>query len=102
MTMKRVLSIVGIALAATMFLAGCSSDSYNREEAIDDLVNDGGMTEEQAVCIVDAVEDEFGIETLNANREPTPEEDLRISELALDCLDFGDIDIDDPTVSIDE
>jgi hypothetical protein len=76
------------ALALMAGLGACGGDSYNRDDAIEQLT-DEGVTKEVATCIVDAVEDEFGIETLNANREPTAEEEAKIGEISLGCMTEG-------------
>ena len=39
--------------------------TYDRQETIDNLVADSGLTEEQAVCVVDVLEASVGTEALN-------------------------------------
>jgi hypothetical protein len=79
--------IVG-TFALAIGLGACGGDDYNRDDAIKQL-KDEGISDEAAVCIVDAVEDEFGIETLNENRDPTAEEEAKIGEIALGCMSEG-------------
>ena len=60
-----------IGLAAT----GCSS-TYSRDETIDNLVEDAGLTEEQATCVVDTLEDEVGTDELDKAVNQEDPEDL--------------------------
>ncbi len=76
------------ALALMAGLGACGGDSYNRDDAIKQLT-DEGISESVATCIVDAVEDEFGIDTLNSEREPTAEEETKIGEISLGCMGEG-------------
>ena len=59
-----------IGLAAT----GCSS-TYSRDETIDNLVEEG-LTEEQANCVVDTLEDEVGTDELDKAVNQDDSEDL--------------------------
>ena len=59
-----------IGLAAT----GCSN-TYSRDETIDNLVEEG-LTEEQANCVVDTLEDEVGTEELDKAVNQDDSEDL--------------------------
>ncbi len=76
------------ALALMAGLGACGGDSYNRDDAIKQLT-DEGISESVATCIVDAVEDEFGIDTLNSEREPTAEEEAKIGEISLGGMGEG-------------
>lgn len=72
----RKLALVAVA-AVTIGLAatGCSS-KYSRDETIDNLVSDAGLTEEQATCVVDKLEDEVGTEELDKAVNQDDAEDL--------------------------
>jgi polyhydroxyalkanoate synthesis regulator phasin len=103
----RKLAMVGVALVAVVALAGCSDDSYDRDDAIDELTKDGAMTEEQAACVVDAMEEEFGIDKLNSDDEPTAEEQATLTAMYQECVvgDLSDLSIPDisiPDISIPE
>lgn len=85
-----------MAALATLGLAatGCSS-TYSRDETIDNLVNDAGLTEEQATCVVDKLEDEVGTEKLNevVNEDPeNPPADVAeaMANAYIDCLQFDE------------
>jgi hypothetical protein len=76
--MKK-LTLLGAFLAAALALGACSSSSdgggisqADKDEAIEQLTADG-LTQEQAECVVDGVEDALGsdaIETLNSDAGP--------------------------------
>ncbi len=74
------------AVLATMAfgIAACGSD-YDRDQAIEDL-EEAGMTNEQAVCIVDKAEDEFGIEKLESTDDLTEEDEAAIMEITTACM----------------
>ena len=72
--------IITGAIGAFLVLgtAACGS-AYDRDETIDDLMTDSGLTEEQATCIVDRLEDEIGEDRLG--ERGVSEEDLTEEEL---------------------
>ena len=82
--MKKLLA--SILLIFALFATSCSS-SFDRQEAIDDLVEEG-MTTADATCIVDEMVAEFGESKLNSNDEPTAEEEAQLFDIMSDCL-FG-------------
>lgn len=86
--MKKVV-VLAAALSALAF--GCSSDSYGRDDAIKDLKEEGGLSQEQAECVVDGAEKEFGIETLNSKRDPTAEEEEAMGTIMLECMGLDDL-----------
>lgn len=86
--MKKVV-VLAAALSAVAF--GCSSDSYSRDDAIKDLMEEGDFTREQAECVVDGAEKEFGIETLNSKRDPTAEEEEAMMAITFECMGLGDL-----------
>ncbi len=79
------IAVAGIALLA---ISACGS-SYDRDEAVDDLVNDAGLERPVAECVVDKMEDEFGTDKLGSNDEPTDEEVAFIFEAMTDCGALG-------------
>lgn len=87
----RKLALTAVALGVLgIGAAGCSS-TYSREKTVDNLVEDGGLTEEQANCIVDVLEDEVGTEVLDENVEKDPEEwDPELTDAmvtaSIDCI----------------
>jgi hypothetical protein len=51
-----------------------STSKYDRQETIDNLTTDAGLTGEQAICVVDFLEEEVGTDALDeaVNSEPDP------------------------------
>lgn len=84
----RKLSALALAASLVFGLAACSDDSssFNKDDAVQQLMDEGGLTEEQATCIVDAVEDEFGVDKLESQDELTDEDATKLGEITLDCL----------------
>lgn len=82
--MKK-MRLPAVVLALGLVVGACGGDSYDRGDAIDELV-DGGLTREQAECVVDRAEDTFGIEKLSSDDEPTDEEQRQIGEIVTQCL----------------
>ena len=85
-----------VAALATLGLtaAGCSS-TYSRDETIDNLVEDGGLTREEATCVVDKLEDEVGTDKLDevVNDDPdNPPADVAeaFTNAYIDCLGFDE------------
>lgn len=81
--------VVVLAAALSALAFGCSSDSYGRDDAIKDLKEEGGLSQEQAECVVDDMEKEFGIEKLKSDADPTDEEMETITEITLSCMGLG-------------
>ena len=73
------------ALAGALMLGACGS-SYNRDDAINDLVNDAGIERETAVCIVDGIEDNFSIDRLESTGDLTEDEEAILTEITTDCI----------------
>lgn len=71
-------------VALTMGLAACGS-SFDREGAVEELM-DGGLSEEQANCAVDAMIEEFGEDKLASDDDPTDEEQAIVIDIVSDCV----------------
>ncbi len=78
----------GLVLAGVVaVVAACGGGSdFDRAAAVDDMVEASGMERAQAECLVDAMVDEFGEDTLASDRTPTDEESARMVELTTDCV----------------
>ena len=77
---------VAVLLAGlTLGTAACSG-SYDRDEVIDELVNDEGLDRELATCVVDGMEDEFGVDRLDDRGNLTAEEEQMIIDITTSCL----------------
>ncbi len=67
--------------------AAACGDSYDRGEFVQELVDTGSVTEAQAECVADRVEDEIGVDRLNSRTDELSEEDQEILTSAVfDCL----------------
>jgi len=75
---------IACAAVVALTLSACGGESYNRDEAIDDLV-ETGLSEEAATCIVDGVEDEFGIDKLNSTDDLSNEDEEALMTITTDC-----------------
>ncbi len=69
-------------------LASACSGGYDRADAIDEFV-EGGLTTEQATCVVDGLEDQIGEDRLGDRGDLTAEEETIVTELAFSCV-LGD------------
>ncbi|MCP3911379.1 MAG: hypothetical protein GY713_10530 [Actinomycetia bacterium] len=76
--------LAGVA-GLSLLLAACGGSSYSREDAIADLVADD-IDQEMAECIVDEVEDEFGIEKLESSDDVTEEDEAKLLEIFTECF----------------
>lgn len=72
-------------LAGALLLGACGGESYNREDAINDLI-EGGLEEDVAVCVVDGIEANFSIERLESTGDLTQEEEDVLFEITTDCV----------------
>jgi hypothetical protein len=92
---KRVLSGC-LALGLTFGAAACSK-SIDKEGTVDNLVEQGIMTREQAECTVDGIDDEFGdnddvIDALSEGGDPadlSEEDQGKLTEIVTTCLGVG-------------
>lgn len=86
MKMKTTFRAAAAASLALM-LSACSA-GYDRAETIEDLVEEGNgqISEAQAVCIVDRLEVEIGVDRLGSRGEPTAAEEQIITSAAVDCV----------------
>ena len=74
----------GLRLLFALTAAGCGS-SYDRDEVITEFV-DSGLTQEQAVCLVDRLEEEIGTDRLGERGSLTAEVETIIADATLDCF----------------
>ena len=78
--------LLPFVLAAGALLAACG-DTYDRAEFIEEMTTgDAPITEAQANCIADGVEEEFGIDRLNDRGDLTSEEEAILTDLAFECV----------------
>ncbi|MEO1062515.1 MAG: hypothetical protein AAFZ07_13945 [Actinomycetota bacterium] len=77
----------GLILGGVIVLvAACGGgSSFDRDEAIDDMVATG-LDRPDAECVVDAMVEEFGEDTLGSDDEPSPEQVERMVDLTTDCV----------------
>jgi hypothetical protein len=82
---KRVIAAIA---AVVLLAAACSTRGQNREEAIDSLVDDGLMTEAQAICYVDALEArlEVQLEDIVDDDDLSDEDMVIIGEIVDECI----------------
>lgn len=78
------------ALALGAILAACGG-GYDRGDAIDEMT-DQGLSEVQAECVIDRLEDEIGEDRLGSDDEPTAEEQEIIIAAAQECAAGGSDD----------
>lgn len=81
--------LAGLSLVG---LAACGG-GYNRQDAVDDLV-EGGFTTEQAECMMTELETSIGADRLGENSltgsdELTPEEEAAVTDATLKCIVNG-------------
>lgn len=78
--------LVTFVVAAGALLAACSG-SYDRQELIDELQEDGTFDEATAICIVEGLEEQIGEDRLNQRfSELTGEEEAIATDIALECF----------------
>ncbi len=87
-TMTRALgsALAGLSLIG---LAACGG-GYNRQDAVDDLV-EGGFTTEQATCMMTELETSIGTDRLGersflGSEELTTEEEAAVTDATLKCI----------------
>ena len=90
-TMTRALGPV-LAGLSLIGLAGCGG-GYDRQSAVDDLV-EGGLTTEQATCVMTELETTIGTDRLGersflGSEELTAEEEAAVSSATIKCLTGG-------------
>lgn len=88
---KRSTTFFALLAAAGMTLTACGE--YTRDDAVKDLTEEGGISEEMANCIMDAVEE--GGYTANdmtdGNIEDNPEVMDIVAEATFDCITLDDL-----------
>lgn len=99
----RTMKLLVAALALALFAAACST-GYDRDSAFDDLTSDEfGFTEEQANCILDAVEaqglEDVVVEDDIDNVDPADVE--AVTDIFGECT-LGDLFTDELDDAIDE
>lgn len=82
---------LGLALSALALLAAACSSGFSRNDAIATLIEDGGMTEAQAACVVEGIEDVDGMSIDYIASDADPSEDQREAMFAIvsECLLSG-------------
>lgn len=75
----------GAMLALALGLAACGGGSFDREGAVEDFV-DGGLTDVQANCAVDAMVEAFGEDKLAGDDDPSDEDLEIVGEIVGTCL----------------
>lgn len=78
------------ALIGVAGLIGACGATYDRDDAIADLVAEG-IDETTAVCIVDGIEENFSIERLEGTGDLSDEEQTVLGEITTECL-FAELD----------
>lgn len=96
-----------VALLLLVLALGSCADTDQRDDAVDALLRDGGYTESQARCLVDAVEDRGSIDILEPGYSLSAEDVAVVVEARRVCVpssliltpdEFGDDpDFDDFT-----
>lgn len=80
-SIKLMVATAGVAVA----ISACGG-GYDRQETIDELVNESGVEESVAICIVDELEAQIGEDRLGSRGDPTEEEQALIVDVSTDCL----------------
>lgn len=77
-----------IVVAGALTAAACASDSFDRDAAIQQVVDEGGgaVRADQAACYVDRVRDELGTASLRPDASSTPEQTARLTSISVDCI----------------
>jgi len=73
-------------LLAIAALAGACGSSYDRADFVEEMTEDGSITEDQANCMADGIEEEFSIERLEGTGDLTAEEEEVLTSLAISCV----------------
>ncbi len=91
--MARTLRLLIVALAITLVAAACGGSEVSKSDLVDELVNEGLFTREQATCFVDEIWNDIGpldAEKLNSG-ELSEQDTAAITAATFTCLDFGDL-----------
>jgi len=72
--------VLGIATAA-----GCDAERYERPRTVEELTG-AGLTEAQAACVADGLDDELGRAVLSARREPRAVEQEAVDAIVEACV----------------
>lgn len=78
-------TLVAALCALSLVAAGCGDD-FDRDGAIDEMVEETGLDRSTATCIVDDIVDEFGEDRVTSDDQPTDEEQVKITEIMTACL----------------
>ncbi len=78
----------GACAATIAMLLGACGASFDRDEAIADL-EEGGLDRATAECVVDGVEDSFGIDRLESTDDLTSEDEAILFEIMTNCITGG-------------
>lgn len=99
--MKRSL-MAGVVLTGALVLGACGGDDFDRDGAVEDLMEQGGIDEATAGCIVDNMVAEFGEDTVSSDREPTAEEMDAMSDITFSCMEDTGFSVGDDAAAEEE
>ncbi len=83
MTARKFFAVA--AVAGGLVLGACGGE-YNRDDFVSDLTESGDITEAQANCVADGVEENFSIDRLEGNGDLTDEERSLVIDITTDCI----------------
>lgn len=77
-----------LTLVVGVVVAGCASESFDRDAAIRQVVDasSGTVGPDQAACYVDRVRDELGTAVLRPGASPDAEQTARLTSIRIDCV----------------
>jgi hypothetical protein len=92
---RRLATMFGLAGALMLLVGACGGDDApSRETMIDDAIEQAGLDEATATCLVDGLLDEFGSERVEemvtSNEDPedlSEDEQAALTEVGLECFD---------------
>ncbi len=89
-TLRPVRSVRGIgtavvAGAALLASAGCAGNEYSLDDGVRDLQRDVGLSESQAECVIDGLEDRIGSAELRGFSEATSDQRDLVTGLMNAC-----------------
>lgn len=80
--------LCALTLVVGVVLAGCASEPFDRDAAIQRVVDEGRGTvsPDQAACYVDRVRDELGTAALRPAASPDADQTARLTSIRIDCM----------------
>ena len=76
---------LGAVMAVVGLLAAACSTTYDRDKAITDL-EEQGIERVMAECIVDGVEENFGIDRLESTDDLNADDEAVLVEITTECI----------------